>query len=97
MNNSYSASTNVGWDSFAIYDRIDSKCLFNPDNIWRNIGQTYTYELQTCTSGGGCTGSGMYTTVKCILKNYICSNGGTNLNNGTCQKIDTEYKAFSSF
>ncbi|WP_193220955.1 hypothetical protein [Aliarcobacter butzleri] len=33
----------------------------------------------------------------CQFKQYSCDNGGINLNNGICKKIDTEYKAFSSF
>lgn len=33
---------------------------------------------------------------ECVKYKYNCFLGGINLNNGTCEKIDTEYKTFSN-
>ncbi|WP_323585290.1 hypothetical protein [Aliarcobacter butzleri] len=81
------------------------RCTRSVDNsysairiVWWGFSVLGQYQNR-CRDGAGTSWSegssvGGYT---CQFKQYSCDNGGINLNNGICKKIDTEYKAFSSF
>ncbi len=63
---------------------------------WGACGVSYCTNQSGVQVGEGGNGVFYGWAVLCVFDRYICLSGGT-LSGSTCSKIDTEYKAFSSF